>query len=510
MPEKVEELLKKYSGDYDKFVEAEGASYKPSKLKSIKDIFDKSGAQYGTQKNVAKASFASTENDKGDSSLAGNKDAQAISSVYDKLTLLPSNADTKAIVNAFNEKGKKVLKENRGKSDAEKEKSASEIISEFSGKKEERPIPIQSGQLSGSSVIPSFSNVEKEIEKAGEKNKISNKENSFIRAWASTHPTWRKILTSDELTWGQKVQLVGGAIAQMGANVTMGALSGFNRTGFTPVEWDFKKAVDKYTNQELENVLAPEQQAKGKKAYQDFFYDMAQEYGDDKMQEMFKILDAYGDNPEILKSRLEALGIKQDAEEIKKAYANREKVTAQEQTKREKIETQLKSGLVRLQQLDAKIKQLESEGIAVDTKVKAAVSDGLINATNAQNAFNKVKYSSDADTYKLEKYAGYVNNVLNTVSSVAAPILGAVVPDGIIKAKGIPQKLVRADGTEIQLDPNDNVYATVNELTTEKDNGAGIIYMDTDDRAVTVQKKLGYNGGVINKDFDYYLSKLRG
>jgi hypothetical protein len=91
-------------------------------------------------------------------------------------------------------------------------------------------------------------------------------------------------------------------------------------------------------------------------------------------------------------------------------------------------------------------------------------------------------------------------------------VVGGVpsIKDGIIKGEGIPQKVVRADGSEIQLDPNDNIYATKNELTTEKDNGSAIVPMNRNDEVITVQKKLGYSGGFINKDFNYYLEKLRG
>lgn len=82
--------------------------------------------------------------------------------------------------------------------------------------------------------------------------------------------------------------------------------------------------------------------------------------------------------------------------------------------------------------------------------------------------------------------------------------------DGIIKARGIPQKIVRADGSEVQLDPNDNIYATKNTLTTEKDDGSELIHMSQDDRVLVLQNRLGYSGGFINKDFNYYLNKLRG
>lgn len=80
--------------------------------------------------------------------------------------------------------------------------------------------------------------------------------------------------------------------------------------------------------------------------------------------------------------------------------------------------------------------------------------------------------------------------------------------DGIIKAPGQKQWLVREDGSIIGLDPEDNVYATKNELTTEKDDGSSVIPLNQTD-VVEVMNKLGYSGGTINKDFNYYLTKLK-
>ena len=81
--------------------------------------------------------------------------------------------------------------------------------------------------------------------------------------------------------------------------------------------------------------------------------------------------------------------------------------------------------------------------------------------------------------------------------------------DGIIKAPGQKQWIVREDGSKVELDPMDNIYATKNEITTENDNGADVVPMELTDTVEIIQKKLGYDGGNINKDFDYYLTKLR-
>lgn len=82
--------------------------------------------------------------------------------------------------------------------------------------------------------------------------------------------------------------------------------------------------------------------------------------------------------------------------------------------------------------------------------------------------------------------------------------------DGIVKGKGVAQKIVRADGQVIHLDPDDNVYATKNDITTENDNGDNVVPMEQDD-TLEYQKRLGYvEGNGINKDFDYYLNMIKG
>lgn len=84
------------------------------------------------------------------------------------------------------------------------------------------------------------------------------------------------------------------------------------------------------------------------------------------------------------------------------------------------------------------------------------------------------------------------------------------IDDGIVKAPHMKQWLVREDGTRIALNPNDNLYATVNKLTTKKDKSSEtVIPMTKEDKAVVIQRKLGYNNnGNIVKKTDYYLSKL--
>ena len=84
------------------------------------------------------------------------------------------------------------------------------------------------------------------------------------------------------------------------------------------------------------------------------------------------------------------------------------------------------------------------------------------------------------------------------------------IDDGIVKAPHMKQWLVREDGTRIALNPDDSLYATKNKLTTKKDKeSAAVIPMKQEDKAVVIQRKLGYNNdGNIVKKTDYYLSKL--
>ena len=346
--------------------------------------------------------------------------------------------------------------------------------------------------------------VEKKIEQAERDKEIDDKSSTFLKSWASTHPTWLKILSSKDLSWGQKVALVGSALANIGANVTLGAKAGFEHGSFAGVPWDFKQAVDKYTNQEIETVLGEgEQKAKAKAAAAEFWNNYQKENGKEATDELMALVDLYGDNPDVLSSRLRAMGINKSADEVKDLYANLDKTTLSESAKQKKLETETK--------------EFENAILRLTADEKLKTNEKVIAAKNALNDLQTTSATFDEKTYKLRKIGGMLKDVIETVEGAASTVGGVLtggvvgkVKDGIIRAPRIPQKIVRADGTEIQLDPNDNVYATKNELTTEKDDGSDIVHMTQSDEAVTVQKKLGYCGGVINKDFDYYLSKLRG
>lgn len=85
----------------------------------------------------------------------------------------------------------------------------------------------------------------------------------------------------------------------------------------------------------------------------------------------------------------------------------------------------------------------------------------------------------------------------------------AAIDDGIVKAPHMKQWILREDGTKIRLNPNDSIYATKKKLTSKKDDGKDIVPMEKEDKAIVIQKKLGYKDSPINKDFGYYLTKLK-
>ena len=462
---------------------------------------------FKARENYLKNADSGVTNSDGKKSLAENPVVQAVAGAIDKEKLKEATRSGKAKIIELEEKAKDFYNELEGKDKKEQENIYWERF-----KPEAAPFENVFNQIKKKDK-PEEKTETKPEETPKESGNAKERRNAFIESWAATHPTWGHILSSDKLTWGQKVSLIGSALANIGANATLGMKSGFEHSGFTPVEWDFKKAVDKYSNQEIENVLNAEQRARAQELYANLFADMAEKYGDDKMQEIFAIADAYGDNPAQLKARLEAIGVKEDANAIKEAYKSREKISAEEQAKREKLDTEIKQAQAEIARLEAVMKTLDKEQ-------KEALNKKIIEAQEAIQDYTKTKYKSDTKTYNLEKTAGYIHNIIKEAEGIAGTVGGVLtggvvgstssIKDGIVRAKGIPQKIVRADGSEIQLDPNDNVYATKNGLTTEKDDGSDIVHMTQSDEAVTVQKRLGYNGGAINKDFDYYLSKLRG
>ena len=452
-----------------------------------------------------------TSNEKGSMSKADNLPSVKIEKEIDKAKKEPKTEESSFKIKGLELAAKNALKQMEGKTSDEQKEIVSEILPEEKEQEEEKKDI--AFKITPEKKDVTFSETAEDIEQAERDKEINDKSSAFLKSWAATHPSWLKILSSSDLSWGQKVALVGSALANIGANVTLGAKAGFEHSGFNGVPWDFKQAIDKYTNQEIENVLNAEQNVRAKELYANLFADMAEKYGDDKMQEIFAIADAYGDNPAQLKARLEAIGVKEDANAIKEAYKNREKISAEEQAKREKLDTEIKQAQAEIARLEAVMKTLDKEQ-------KEALNKKIIEAQEAIQDYTKTKYKSDTKTYNLEKTAGYIHNIIKEAEGIAGTVGGVLtggvvgstssIKDGIVRAKGIPQKIVRADGSEIQLDPNDNVYATKNELTTEKDDGSDIVHMTQNDEAVTVQKRLGYAGGAINKDFDYYLSKLRG
>lgn len=364
--------------------------------------------------------------------------------------------------------------------------------------------------------VPDFKSETKKDENTKEKTDPEENTDDFIQAWADSHPSWGKLLKSDKLSFGQKAAIVGGALAQLGANVTNGMAAGFRGGQAAPTEWDFKKALEKYAGQEIENVAGSRQSARARGAIAEKFNEMQEKYGAEKMQELFTLYDTYGDNPEQLKKRLESMGIKEDADILKQIYKWREETTATEQTKREKLETEAKKDMVKAQKIQNDVARLKKYEAQLDAETKKELQAALIAAQNAQNNFMAGKYNFDNDHYKLQWWTDYVDKVVSTVSNAAETAGGIAtgglvggMKDGILKANGSPQMIIRADGTKVMLDPNDNIYATKNPITSGNDNGSQIVHMKESD-PLFYQNRLGYKGGAINKDFDYYKKILRG
>ena len=443
-----------------------------------------------------------TSNEKGSMSKADNLPSVKIEEEIDKAKKEPKTDESTFKIKGLELAAKNALKQMEGKTSDEQKEIVSEILPEEKEQEEEKKDI--TFKITPEKKDVTFSETAKEIEQAERNKEIDDKSSTFLKSWASTHPTWLKILASKDLSWGQKVALVGSALANIGANVTLGAKAGFEHGSFAGVPWDFKQAIDKYTNQEIETVLGEgEQKAKAKAAAAEFWNNYQKENGKEATDELMALVDLYGDNPDVLSSRLRAMGINKSADEVKDLYANLDKTTLSESAKQKKLETETK--------------EFENAILRLTADEKLKTNEKVIAAKNALNDLQTTSATFDEKTYKLRKIGGMLKDVIETVEGAASTVGGVLtggvvgkVKDGIIRAPGIPQKIMRADGTEIQLDPNDNVYATKNELTTEKDDGSDIVHMTQNDEAVTVQKRLGYAGGAINKDFDYYLSKLRG
>lgn len=448
-------------------------------------------AVFGAKKQAEKSMGASVTNDKGESSLAANPTVNKIVSKINTAKIEPVTEEGKKKIKELETKAGETLKAMDGKSEKEQDIVFRNVFEpkKEEPKKEETYQPETTVKTELKEESASNDNAPKTTEE---------RRSAFLESWAATHPTWGQILKDKNLSFGQKASLIGSALANMGANVTLGAKSGFEHSGFNPVEWDFKKAVDKYSNQDIENVLKAEQDQRAKKIAGDFWQDYEKKHGKKATEELIALGDMYGGNPEILRSRFAAMGINKSADEIKDLYASLEKTNLSEDAKQKIYETEAK----RLANDFAIVQKYLAEN---NLKLSDATLKSKIDAEKAVNDFSTTKYNSDKSTYNLEKVAGYIRNVVHEVEAAGGNIVG--IRDGIVKAKGIPQKLVRADGSEVILSPNDNIYATEKPMTTDKDNGGEVVPMDIKDE-VYFQKKLGYSGGEIRKDFDYYLKRL--
>lgn len=452
---------------------------------------------FSSRENYKKNADSGTSNELGKKSMKDNESVLEIDSKLDKMKKEPKTAESTFKIPAFEYAAQEALKNMAGKKAEEQKKIAEELVlgkKESSGTKNIEPPKKEE---------VSFSEIVKEIEQGRDGDGNDENSSSFLKAFAKVYPTWGKILRSKDLSWGQKVSLVGSALANVGSNVVLGAKSGFEHGSFSGVPWDFKQAWGKYLENELDTVAKADQSARAKEATAAFWKKYQQVHGKEAADELIALFDLYGDNPDLLSSRLRAMGNNMNANEIKTLYANLEKTNLSESAKQKILETK------------AKIYENMILKLSADEKLKT--NDKVIAAKNALNDLQTTSATFDEKTYKLRKVGGMVRDILETVEGAASTVGGVLtggvvgkVKDGIIRGSGIPQKVVRADGSEIQLDPNDNIYATKNEITTDKDDGSDIVHMTQDDEVMTIYKKLDYHGGQICKDFDYYLTKLRG
>lgn len=126
---------------------------------------------------------------------------------------------------------------------------------------------------------------------------------------------------------------------------------------------------------------------------------------------------------------------------------------------------------------------------------------------NGKDFLEMTEKSRQALKKAIQDQINYIDDVLMPEAMALKERVSGI-NDGIIKAPGQKQWIVREDGSKVELDPEDNVYATKNELTTAKDDGSSVIPLNQTD-VVEVMNKLGYSGGTINKDFNYFLTKLK-
>lgn len=142
---------------------------------------------------------------------------------------------------------------------------------------------------------------------------------------------------------------------------------------------------------------------------------------------------------------------------------------------------------------------------ASGTNTDKLALEGLSTGKTTAEEWNK-----DTATYRKALEASIKEAIKEIDAQISSLKRFHSIDDGIVKAPHMKQWLVREDGTRIALNPDDSIYATKNKLTTKKDKKSEeIIPMEKEDKAVIIQRKLGYNNnGKIVKQTDYYLSKL--
>lgn len=316
---------------------------------------------------------------------------------------------------------------------------------------------------------------------------------SFLEMWSGTHPTLFHAIFGkstkkggdNPLTFGQRLSLLGSALANFGANVTGGAQAGFNRQGFTGIKSNWENAINQYTEQGVKS-LEKEQQAQGDIFAKSYISDLVKEKGTNWMNDVFEKASRYSDNPEAFDDYLRNQGLASRKDDIMKAYASNEFSKLDENTKQLKLETALKSYASELSRLDA--------------KERNTLFNALIKAKESNFAYEAENYKNLKDTNAFSIYEGVIAKTLGDVTTTAGNVAG-IIKDGIVKSDGQPQKIVRADGSEVILDPDDNVYATKNKLTSNNDNGKQIIPMSQNEKPKYEKKFLKSTRKPFTLDF---------
>ena len=116
--------------------------------------------------------------------------------------------------------------------------------------------------------------------------KDEQKADDFLQTWKDTHPTLFHAIFGkstekggdNPLTLGQRLSLLGAALANMAGNAFGGYQAGFNRQQFTPTELEYSKATEKYMNQGIEEHLGTFQSPEKMKSVTNGYLEQAKMY----------------------------------------------------------------------------------------------------------------------------------------------------------------------------------------------------------------------------------------